>query len=61
MSIVRNISLIKILEKRGPKIEPCGTPVMILWYLLKLSSIFVLCFLLVKKLSIKKGFFLSKP
>ena len=47
-SIVKNRSLIKLLKERGPKIEPCDTPVMILWYLLKLSPILAPCFLLVK-------------
>ena len=41
--------------------EPCGTPVMILWHLLKLLSILVLIFLLVKYLSVKESDILSKP
>ena len=39
MSITRNRSLIETLKMRDPKMEPCGSPVINLWYLLKLSPI----------------------
>ena len=38
----------KILKRRGPRIDPCGTPVLILHHELKDEPVLVLCFLLVK-------------
>ena len=49
--IESNKSLINILQIRGPRIEPCGTPVLmsyLLYYEVIAESILILCLHLVK-------------
>ena len=41
----KKISLIKILNKSGPKIEPCGTPIRMFNQLLNFDPSLTLCFL----------------
>ena len=43
----RKRSFKKMLNGRGPDIEPCGTPVVILPHLLNVLFTFTLCFLFV--------------
>ena len=43
-SIKRKRSLINMLNNNGPKIEPCGTPLIISYQSLYEEPIFVLCF-----------------
>ena len=38
----------KILKRRGPGIDSCGTPVLIAHHEIKDGSIFILCFQLVR-------------
>ena len=45
----KNKSFMKILKRRGPMIDPCGTPVLISQHELKDEPVFVLCFRLVRK------------
>ena len=42
--ITKNKSFINILKRKGPKIEPSGTPLIILYQELLEEPIFVLCF-----------------
>ena len=44
----KNKSFMKILKRIGPRIEPCGTPVLMSHHELKDEPIFVLCFRLVR-------------
>ena len=44
-SIIKNKLIKKILHSKGPKIEPCSTPKIILCQLLYVEFIFVHCFL----------------
>ena len=44
----KNKSFMKILKGIGPRIEPCGTPVLMSHHELKDEPIFVLCFRLVR-------------
>ena len=41
-------SFMNILKRRGPRIDPCGTTVLISHHELKDEPIFVLCFQLVR-------------
>ena len=40
----KNKSFMKILKRSGPRIDPCGTPVLISHHELKDEPVFVLCF-----------------
>ena len=44
----KNKSLINILNKRGPRIDPCGTPILISHQDLDDESVLVHCFLRVR-------------
>ena len=44
----KNQSFIKILKRIGPRIEPCGTPVLMSHHELKDQPIFALCVRLVR-------------
>ena len=61
LSTNRKMSLIKILKRRGPRIEPWGTPVVILRQLLQWFSILHLRILFVRYLRTKLSELLSKP
>ena len=50
--IEKNKSFMKILKRKGRRIDPCGTPVLILCLELKQELILVLCFLLLKIIEI---------
>ena len=43
-----NKSFMKILKRRGPRIDSCGTPVLISHHELKGEPIFLLCFRLIR-------------
>ena len=51
----------KILNNKGPKIDPCGTPNNISPHELYLSFIFTHCFLFERELCINFKELLSKP
>ena len=44
----KNKSFMNILKRRGPRTDPCGTPVLISHHELKDEPIFLLCFRLVR-------------
>ena len=44
----KNESFMKILKRKGPMIDPCGTPVLISHHELKDEPIFILCFRFVR-------------
>ena len=50
-----------MMKRRGPRIEPCGTPKRIFRKSLKLEPIFVFCFRLVKYAKMKFSDFISDP
>ena len=44
----KNESFMKVLKRKGPMIDPCGTPVLISHDELKDEPIFILCFRFVR-------------
>ena len=43
---IKNVD--KSIQKKSHKTEPCGTPIKILRYILKISPVLILCCLVVK-------------
>ena len=49
------------MKRRGPSLEPCGTPERIFRKSPELEPIFIFCFRLVKEAKIKFSEFISNP